>query len=61
MYYLLGYRIMKECGNIVLGEVELWGDQINEHTGRSGKSALFRNLDGEINFKVSMFNWYLCL
>lgn len=55
---------MKECGQIVLGENDVenesWVDQINERTGRSGKSALFRNLTREINFKVCMFNCYLC-
>lgn len=51
---------MKECGQIVLGENESWEDQINERTGRSGKSALFRKLTREINFKVCMFNCYLC-
>lgn len=61
MYYLLGYRIIKECEEVVLKKVQdqekktdNWGDEINTTTGITGKSKIFRMLDEEVLYKVSI-------
>lgn len=60
MYYLLGYRIVKECQTYVLSALEsqdpsrmaVWGDRLNKATGIAGKSEIFQMLDEEVLFRV---------
>ena len=63
MYYLLGYRIVKECQERVLtaladnkiSELATWGDQLTNFSGRVGKSQIFNILDDEVLYRVRMF------
>lgn len=63
MYYLLGYRIVKECQTVVLNALEtqdptklaVWGDRLNKATGITGKSEIFQMLDEEVLFRVCNF------
>ncbi|XP_065940998.1 chitin synthase chs-2 isoform X2 [Magallana gigas] len=60
MYYLLGYRIVKECQTVVLNALEtqdptklaVWGDRLNKATGITGKSEIFQMLDEEVLFRA---------
>ena len=61
MYYLLGYRIVKECQTLVLdalakedfSKIASWDDNISKATGITGKSDIFQMLDEEVLFRVS--------
>ncbi|KAK3106192.1 hypothetical protein FSP39_014652 [Pinctada imbricata] len=58
MYYLLGYRIVKECQERVmfamennkLNELASWGNM--ESTGLAGRSQIFKLLDDEVIYRA---------
>ena len=50
MYYLLGYRIVKECQTVVLDSD--WEKTMKTSTGYTGKSQIFQMLDEQVVFKV---------
>ncbi|XP_048727151.2 uncharacterized protein LOC125645600 isoform X7 [Ostrea edulis] len=60
MYYLLGYRIVKECQTLVLDALEnadfskiaSWDEKIKTVTGIAGKSEIFQILDEEVLFRA---------
>ena len=62
MYYLLGYRIVKECQTMVKNhlknqkdKITTWGDTQSKRTGIGGKSEIFQMLNEEVRFKVSIY------
>lgn len=60
MYYLLGYRIVKECETYLLDELEstdetrmqTWDERFKKATGITGKSVIFQSFDEEVLFRV---------
>lgn len=59
MYYLLGYRIVKECQTYLLDELEstdtkmpTWNECLKKPTGITGKSVIFQSFDEEVLFRV---------
>lgn len=65
MYYLLGYRIVKECETYVLDELEStdetkvqkWDKRLKKATGITGKSVIFQSFEEEVLFRVCIFNF----
>lgn len=63
MYYLLGYRIVRECQERVLQALEqdkisdlaTWADY-QQQSGRVGKSQIFNILDDEVLYKVCCYS-----
>ncbi|XP_060077330.1 uncharacterized protein LOC132556893 [Ylistrum balloti] len=60
MYYLLGYRILKECQEIVMAAIEgnqfndlaSWRDFERQNTGRVERSQIFQFLDDEVIYRA---------
>lgn len=65
MYYLLGYRIVKECETYLLDELEstdetrmqTWDERFKKATGITGKSVIFQSFDEEVLFRVCILNF----
>lgn len=65
MYYLLGYRIVKECETYLLDELEstdetrmqTWDERLKKATGITGKSVIFQSFDEEVLFRVCFLNF----
>lgn len=65
MYYLLGYRIVKECETYLLDELEstdetrmqTWDERLKKATGITGKSVIFQSFDEEVLFRVCVLNF----
>lgn len=65
MYYLLGYRIVKECETYLLDELEstdetrmqTWDERLKKATGITGKSVIFQSFDEEVLFRVCILNF----
>ncbi|XP_033733062.1 uncharacterized protein LOC117322317 [Pecten maximus] len=60
MYYLLGYRILKECQELVLtamrenrfNDLASWRDFEGQNTGKVEKSQIFQYLDEEVVYRA---------
>lgn len=50
MYYLLGYRIVKESQTVVVDSD--WETTMKTSTGYTGKSQIFQMLDEQVVLKV---------
>lgn len=65
MYYLLGYRIVKECETYLLDELkstdetrmQTWDERLKKATGITGKSVIFQSFDEEVLFRVCILNF----